>query len=63
MALQQGEKYRCSSCKAELEVTKGGSPGEGGGVYGEKVFGESTFGGDTTSPLTCCKREMDRIQE
>jgi hypothetical protein len=61
MTLQQGEHYRCSKCKAEVEVTKSGSPGEGGALYGEAVYGESTYGGEATSPLTCCTQEMTRI--
>ncbi len=47
MALQTGERYRCSdeNCGCEIEVTKGAPP---------------TCGGNN-APRCCCGKEMQKI--
>jgi hypothetical protein len=45
MALQQGERYRCTmeNCECEIEVTKGAGPA-----------------GGSQAPRCCCGMEMQR---
>ena len=47
MALQQGEKYRCSdaNCGCEIAVTKGAKAGMGGNL----------------NPKCCCGKEMKKV--
>ncbi len=47
MALQTGERYRCSdpNCGCEIEVTKGANPSCGG----------------NQGPRCCCGKEMEKI--
>lgn len=59
MSIQQGESYRCSSCNAEVQVTKSSSEGA---EFGGSEFGAAEFGGGATAPLTCCGKEMEKIQ-
>jgi hypothetical protein len=47
MALQKGERYRCTNenCGCEIEVTRGAQPG----------------GGGNQDPRCCCGREMEKV--
>jgi hypothetical protein len=47
MALQKGERYRCSNvdCGCEIEVTKGAPPGKGGNY----------------PPRCCCGEAMQQV--
>ena len=47
MALQTGERYRCSdsNCGCEIEVTKGANPSCGG----------------NQAPRCCCGKEMQKV--
>jgi hypothetical protein len=59
---QEGERYRCDLCQAEVTVTK--SSESGGGGYGSSTYGGSTYGGSkTVGPLVCCGSSMTPVEE
>lgn len=63
MPVQKGEKYRCENCGAEVEVTKSGTISPDSASFEDFTLGESAIAGDTTSPLACCNRQMERVSQ
>jgi hypothetical protein len=57
MALQQGERYRCPNCEAEIAVIK--SSGTRDATYGSMEYG-SGDNSKCTALLKCCDMEMQK---
>jgi Desulfoferrodoxin, N-terminal domain len=58
MGLQEGDKYQCQVCGAEVQVTKSGNVPNA--QFGNAGFNQVEFNDPGNSALTCCGQEMQK---